>query len=281
MRGTLRLAVAGLGLVGLAAAGAALGVRPAVAAGPGKVVLKYKFRPGEVLTYAILQENTTLAAGTKAITSNDMKMTYTTRKAGPDGSGEVEVRILSMDMDGEGAGASTMKSMVSELKKMWFDMKILPNGKVLSAKPHDAPPGMEALGSVIEGAMSGMTVFSDLPVGPGDKWADEKEVPLPMGAGPLTLKMKTGYVLRSFKVIDGRKHALIDATITMTSDGEVMSGVSLKMSGDGSSVITFDVERGVMTASDMSTRTRMVMSGTTMSGTTIDTDSKGTMKLSK
>jgi hypothetical protein len=277
-----RRAAVTAGLAAVAAAAALAAGAPAAAG--DKVALKYIFRAGELQTYEFLQDTTTktsmgLTAAGKAVSTTAMTMTYAVKSTRKDGAGAVEARMAKVDMDGEGLAGADLPAIAAGMKKIWFEMTVLPTGKFEDVKPHDVPAGMEAMVDSIEATMRGTVVFPDKPVGVGDKWKDEQEIPLPLGpAGKLSLKLLIGYSLRAFKPIDGRKHAIIDATMSMKSSGEGIGGMKLDATGDGSGAITFDVVRGVLVSAEMSSSMRMsmVMEGGTL---TVDTETKGTTKL--
>ncbi|HEV8324268.1 MAG TPA: hypothetical protein VG389_21805 [Myxococcota bacterium] len=273
----------------LAAAGAALtmavvtvvGLTPATAA--DKALLRFKFRPGEVQKYQVAQENkTSSSAGTATssmITTTDMVTTYTVRKALPDGAAEVEWRFASVDMDGEGMGGADLKSMADAMKTMWFTVRAHPTGEVDAVEPHDVPAGMEAVSASLKSVVKAPVTFPVDPVGPGDSWKGETEIPLPMGGmGDLTMSMKYVYTLRSFKVIAGRKVAVIDMSVRIASGGGGAPGMDIAVSGDGSGVAMFDVDKGVLQSSELTSRTRTTLRAEKMS-LALDTEARATMKL--
>jgi len=263
-------------------AAAAAGTVPAAAAAD-KALLRFKFRAADVLKYQVAQENkTTSSAGPSAssvITTTDLVTAYTVRKVLPDGTADVECRFLSVDMDGEGLGGADLKAMAAAVKAMWFTMRTRPTGDVDTAEPHDVPAGMEAVSSSLKSALKPPVILPAGPVGPGDTWKGETELPLPMGGmGDLMMTMKYVYTLRSFKMLDGKKTAVIDMTVRIGSAGGGVPGMDIAVSGDGSGVAMFDVDAGVLRSSDLASRTRTTLHADKMS-LALDSEARSTVKL--
>ena len=266
--------------VGLVAAGLAVcaaAALPALAA--DKALLRYKFKAGETLTYLFVQEDHSAAAipgapPAETVSSTTMKMSMAVKRTDKDGAADLENRIYEMTVDAEGAAGSAAKSLASDMKKMWFEVRMLPTGKADKVTVHDVPAGMEPMVDSITTMMRSAVVFPDGPVGPGDSWKDEQKVPLPLGdKGTIDMVLAVTHRLRGFKVLDGRKHAIIEQTVRITTTGRALGGLSISATGDGSGSVTFDVERGVVVSTETSTRIRMTLSAESMS-ISMDMDSK-------
>jgi hypothetical protein len=220
------------------------------------VLLRYKFAPGESVTYEMDMDGdfavtTTNRANNQQQAMNAtmqmrMDMSMETLAVDDEGVGEVRVKYGGMDMDMQmGAqnihaefdlaeGVVRMGEQTQELpeatKKIMAEgmtMRMTPQGKVVEIKGGEAlQQAMAAFGGGQQGfnlnlkemLEKGQVQFPDGPVQVGDKWTQEQAIPIGQTVGDQLAKVD--YEVLAFEHVDGRPCAKLGMGMALQTEGE-------------------------------------------------------------
>lgn len=256
------------------------------------VELRWKLEPGSVVVYRQAQETTSATPMGEITQSQSTVVRQEVLGVGPDGEADIRVthESLSFEQDGpmgrqswdsesDEDPADPAMAMAASLVGRSFEMTMAPDGRILRvagmedvldemlAGISDDPAvaaqargmmesmfGEEGLETMMQQSMQPLPHGS---VAPGHEWDHTLSVRMPFG----TISSEYRYVLREVTTEGGRQVAKIDLTGTMGSldpdPSNPMAGMMEMSGGEMSGEITFDIDRGLLLRSSVSTAMTM------------------------
>jgi len=158
-------------------------------------------------------------------TKVDMTIDRFAMKQGSNG-----VTMIEIDTDDEEAENNPMAGMFTQLKDMELSAIYDEEGNLIEVKSSGSAPGMDQMG-MGEDQFKQMfsqshEILPNEPVGEGDTWEVEQEIPSGGGLPPLKVKMTC--TLEAFEELDGHKCAKISCVGELDKgDGAVESPISI------------------------------------------------------
>jgi hypothetical protein len=240
-----------------------VGCRPVDKPVDSKVALRYHPPAGAVYRYAIEQHNTmTMEAGPFAGMGPQqlaLIMHLTQAVTGPADSG-VSVRLTfdSTRMEAPGMPAAMMDEAMGRLKGTSTDVVFDPRMRVVKSATRDMSPEMATAIKTMAFA------FPEAPVGRGDSWSVETELPLTQMAG-VRAPGRTTLTVKEITVAGG------DTTVVLAVETTFPSGpielniqgqrATLRLAGGLSGDQVFSLTRGTAVTGSMKGKMKMNLSG--------------------
>lgn len=249
-------------------------------AGAQSVLLRYSYRPGEVLRYVVtLSGDGTINA--PILGRNDPmelsgRMVYAQKVEAVDAQGNATVRMTVEESTVSATWGLDVLPVALNLPPI--TMRVTPSGKILSTEVGQAPPatgadlsdwvGSDALGvdqtfdfARFFGATRNIG-FPTRPVSLGEVWKDRTTVSLPDGA---QIRIDSTSRLAGFKKVDGEPCARIDTGFKVPLDVQMAQlGIPFRLEGSESGKLTnyFAYRLGRMLRTSGVVEAQVTMSGT-------------------
>jgi hypothetical protein len=178
-----------------------------------------------------------------------------------------------------------LMAVMAALAGRSFEVTVGPDGRPVSTAGIDAfrdevvaavatenPQLAARLGQALQGGdlgdLTGMTgqgleAFPDRPVAPGGQWSGETSVASTVG----TTRVQHTYTLREVNSVDGRQVAHIDvrgAVANQLDPSSPAAAMMAGMSGDVTGEMLFDVDRGIVLRSSLTTVVSIQLMGETL-----------------
>ena len=232
------------GLAAATALAAALAASAPTADGADDVLLRYKFRPGERVTYVTTSEERVDAVmgslSKNETTSTRETMVVEVRGAAADGSGELSFRFPATVVSGDGKLAEERRRRAEALERVEIRTRVDARGKTLTFEALGATPEAGTEDSLREKVR-----LEALPADrarPGATWADETHLTLFSG---VTVRVSLGYELAKVHDLLGHSNAVVNMTAKLeAADLPPELAGSMTIEGDSTGRGLFDVGEG-------------------------------------
>ena len=259
-------------LLAATALAALLGCRGRPASTGTKLTLRYHPPAGAAYHYALEQQNTmTFEGGPMAQLGEQqvtLRMYYTQSVTGPtEGGIGVTVNFDSTTMDspmmGAGAMAPALERMRGLTSALVYDDRMHVMRAAFSGVAGMPSPMVEQMGKTLKGMAFPLP---EDPVGVGDSWVAETELPLGQVAGAgAPLKAKTKLTVREIQVAGADTAVLLGVETTFPGDPVTVmqqgQTVTLKLSGGLTGEQLFSVTKGAAVRSAMGGSMRINVRG--------------------
>lgn len=244
------------------------------AAPTAPVVLRYQYRPGQVLEYRTAFEQHLRLRNPKGQLGNlDLQSAYLldlTQKVNartPAGDFEVEASPKNVQIRLDGPMARSAAQIAQMLEKVGFTLKLDAQGRVKVLEERPATP--EALRKVVAALKSSLgQLLPMLPEGPqrpGSHWRQQTKLPIELPTGDrLDAQLTVDYLLRGYAVVQGRPCADIGMRLHVGiggAMGQSQARVAVKGEGAGQGHAYLDLERGVLVATGVALATKSRFQG--------------------
>jgi hypothetical protein len=261
------------------------------------VELRYQFTEGMDLRYELVQFSTAPLPGMGDMTQ-EQRQIFRQEVLSVDGEGNARIRQTiesvrmemntpmgsqSFDSSVDGRPDDPALAPLAALAGSVTEMVLGPDGSLkdagdlaawLASLMGDVDPEIramvepmfseEALEQMISQSVQGLP---PRPLAPGESWEQTVSMPLPFG----TLSSTTTYTLEGVEVLDGREVATLAMLGTMgeleADPSNPMAGMMSMRGGDISGELRFDLTRGIVLSSSVTTEVRMEMMGQAMTTT--------------
>jgi hypothetical protein len=236
------------GLAGLAAASvlvaAALAATAPTADGADDILLRYKFRPGERVTYlTTTEERVEAVMGT--LSKNETTTTRETivvevRGAAAGGAGDLSFTFPETVVTGEGKFSDERRTRADALRHVEIRTRVDARGKTLTFEVLGATPEAGTEDSLREKVR--LEALPGDRARPGSTWADETHLALFPG---VTVRVTLGYELAKIHDLLGHTNAVVNMTAKLeATDLPPELAGTMAIDGDSTGRGLFDVGEG-------------------------------------
>jgi hypothetical protein len=230
------------------------------------LLLRYQFKIGQTLTCGMVMDQSTEVASSltpgapqKYTTRMEVEV-YQKPTALKPGAAALEIGFNRFTAEMTMGGQKVPLPVVDDLKKIRLSLQIGERGQMSEAalqNPDElSEQARQLAGSMAKSMTQNAMVFPEKPVGVGESWSADQEVPAQIpGAAGLMMQVKSTYRLAAVETVRGLSCAKITTEIKLSLHGKAESAglpLQVDLEGGGQGNNLFDLKNGRMVSSQAS-----------------------------